>query len=216
MPITTQNGRVILKNGKASCGCCEGELFSFNLAIREPGPCACDAPGVACYTAGGVQAPHPLVIQSLPLIVDVTKNSPPFRGSGNSFIRLQGEIQEGSSGEITGWRNLVQQPTVVTLSINLGGGIQIFGNRSFYSPEPASEDAVEFVETPDLSAFDCGFCDTPVAGVCDGLQLSWVMYPNISYGLRIFVGLYLGGESGIIHCQPWLQGTLSGGGSPPP
>jgi hypothetical protein len=156
-----------------------------------------------------------LVIQSLPLIVDVTKNSPPFGGARNSTIRLQGEIQN-ESGAVTGWSNLVERPTVVTLSITLGGGIRIFGFRSSFSPEPASDDAVEFSETPDLSAFDCGICDTPVAGVCTDLRLSWVMYPNISYGLQIFVGLYLGGESGIIHCEPWLQGTLSGGGSPPP
>jgi hypothetical protein len=124
--IKTQDGIVLLRDGRVSCECCDIQIGEFNFSSPE----ACDCEAVDCYSVATNPSPQSVVAGGI-TYTNTTPNTDRFQlgtnvlPSGYSVILQSPNIVSLGGGAFTidGWNNLVSEPTIVRLFGQVGGDI---------------------------------------------------------------------------------------------
>jgi hypothetical protein len=197
---TKSNGRVITRNGRVSCSCCEFVIGDFEFG--DVGECDCDT--VVCYNADTNPSPASLTVGS-GTYTNFTPNTDRFT-VGNYFTPsavVQGAIF-GGTNNVIGWNNVVSEPSIVEISGAVGGDVAIShyaaqGSEAFGGTFPDDfEEVYQFFDfVPEFGLHPCGVCE---AGDRNGphnlVPVTFAMWPFT------WVTIY---PLSFFPCFPWFR-----------
>jgi hypothetical protein len=210
--VKTVGGAVLLKDGAASCTCCDddsGNLLDIDINIGETGDCQCAYPA----GEGNPEIVRPCYSVLLPAPFTVTINgqsvtnvySPFALWGGRSVVQIPWDL---TTTPAIGWKSIVTEPTIMQLSGTVGGDVVIRGQRitgtSRYQGSPPEATTFQFI--PQESEFPCGECGKNGPHAFAG---QFVMYPFTIYTLDILAYLPQVPGTSIPACAPWLRARLN-------
>jgi hypothetical protein len=234
--VRTQGGSVLLRNGAASCTCCEDIqiiLPQISVNLGSPGDCDCDEKtidflnsqilgAVYCYGSDQLTIPiegeeneFPLINRQLsPASVTIggitypndKPNSNVFQLGADNFPDSYSTILQGAifgpspeTGQIVfqGWNNIVNEPSVVRLTGQVGGDIAIWHLQLLtnnYGPTFNDEWGISGL-IPNEGEFPCGYCEVPRNG-SHNIDVMFTIFPNTYVWINAL---------SYLTCFPWFS-----------
>lgn len=200
--VRLQNGRVLTRNGRVLCECCD---LDFTASFGDFGQCDCAT--VLCYDAITKPSPATRTIGGI-TYTNRTPNTNKFDLGGalasNNSVRINYPIVTqtgGGSFVISGWQNFTANPSIVRLTGAVGGDIELWMIADVGSPYPSgwnSSNAL-FGVIPHEGQYPCGTCDVPRNGP-HPINYTFILYPN-TYAWIAPVS--------YLDCFPWLRLRLT-------
>lgn len=188
MAIRTQNGRVLLKNRRVSCECCEENSINIGVNFGEIGE-DCDCEVAPCFTVTN-PSPAQITVDGIEY-----KNTTP----GSEKITLAGVLVQFPvfvNDAFLGFNNIVSSPTLIGITGTVGGDIAVtvrrFGSKSIGVPAEIPD---VLAQIPQEGMFPCGVCPVPRNGPHQ-VDAVFVLYPNMFFFVE---------PVSFLECFPWMR-----------
>jgi hypothetical protein len=193
--IVTQNGAVLLKGGRASCTCCDELPLEDGLEIKFLEAQACDCDTVTCYRGPNYLSPASVFASGIawsnrtPTTTRFTPDIPSASVGGLSGLFIQYPILEQVGGQVVyrGYRNVVRTPTIVRLTGQIGGDIEV-DIRALGEPQTWDNGLNLDNFVPQEGEFPCGSPDTCLIPRNGPHNIDYLiaLYPNMFFYLQPF------------------------------